>query len=108
MPTSTTPPENSSPRTDVVAEVGINTSSVIGLYFGIIRYLLIAFPLMAVILIGASYIWDVERGPGCDFSGDMLGFMGTAVRWYAGVLGVAILGLPKMYAIFRGINKGGR
>ena len=76
----------------------------VGFYFGIIRYLLFGVPLIAVALIGASYIWDVERGPSCDFSKEMLSFMGTAVKWYLPMVGATILGVPRIIALFKPSN----
>ena len=76
-------------------------------YVTIIYLLLAGIPFVAIVLIGASYIWDVERGPGCDFSKEMLAFMGKVAIGYAPVVGVAIFGVPRIIALFKSSNSNG-
>ena len=68
-------------------------------YFEIIRFLLVAFPLLAVVLIAASHAWDTASDTtDCSFFSEMLAFMGTAVRWYCGLVAVVIVAVPRFLA----------
>lgn len=68
-------------------------------YFGIAKYLLVAMPLMAGALILAAYITDAYLAKGdCSFTETTFGFLGTAVRWYAGVLIAVILAMHRVVA----------
>ena len=37
-------------------------------YIRVVYVLVLATPVVTVVLISASYVWDAERGPDCDFS----------------------------------------
>ena len=79
---------------------------VVSFYFGVAKYLLAAMPLLAGILILGGYIADIYSGRGdCSFTTSALDFLGTAVRWYAGVLVVVMLTIPRI--VFRRPPPGG-
>lgn len=68
-------------------------------YFGVAKYLLIAMPLMAVGLILGAYITDIYLAQeDCTFTEIVFGFLGTAVRWYAGVLIAVIIAMHRVIA----------
>ena len=69
-------------------------------YFGVARYLLFAMPPMAGVLILAAYLTDTYlRNGDCSFTESTFGFLGNAVRWYAGVLIVVLVAMHRV--IFR-------
>ena len=76
-------------------------SLLVGLYTNSIQYLLIAFPVVGVVLLGASHVWDLQQGEDCEVSESMLDFFSVAIRWYFGAVGAAILGFPKIIALLR-------
>ena len=69
------------------------------LYFGLVYFLFAAVPLVALILIGASYIWDVERGGDCGALRSMLGFLRTNTKWYLALAGTVTVGIPKLVSL---------
>ncbi len=56
---------------------------------------------MAIALLGASYVWDLQQGESCELAEAMLEFYGAAVRWYAGVVGAAVLGVLRVVAMLQ-------
>ena len=69
----------------------------INFYFGVARYLLFAMPPMAGVLILAAYLTDTYlRNGDCSFTESTFGFLGNAVRWYAGVLIAVIIAIPRV------------
>ena len=100
MPCLITPPAKSPQSTDNEEER--RTSIVlVGFYIGATRYLLIGIPFLAIVLLGASYVWDVEQGADCELSKAMLEFFGVAVRWYFGLVGVVVFGVIRIVALFQ-------
>ena len=74
-------------------------SRVVRFYFRVVYYLLIAVPLMAGILILVAFMADGYSKEGdCSLTEAALDFLGTAVKWYAGVLGAVILAIPRLIA----------
>lgn len=72
----------------------------INFYFGVAKYLLFAMPPMAGVLILAAYLSDTYlRNGDCSFTESTFGFLGNAVRWYAGVLIVVLIAIHRV--IFR-------
>ena len=69
------------------------------LHTGVIQYLLIAFPVVGVFLLGASHVWDLQQGEDCKVSESMLDFFSVAVRWYFGAVVAAIVVFPRVFAI---------
>ena len=71
----------------------------INFYFGVAKYLLLAMPLMAGVLILAAYLTDTYlRNGDCSFTESTFGFLGNAVRWYAGVLIAVFIAIHRVIA----------
>ena len=68
-------------------------------YFEVVYYLLLVVPILAGALILVAYLADSREKDGdCSLTEAALGFLGTAVKWYAGVLGAVILAIPRVIA----------
>lgn len=96
------PPEKLPPKRNGDNDL---TRLIVESYLGFVRFVLMVIPLVCVLLIGASYAWDVERGAGCDALQHMLSFMTKVAIGYGSLFVVCVVVIPKILIALRGSQK---